>query len=333
MYIFITIALLGLSGDPALGGFEGWTPPEPDISAGEVRVIGSPPARMREYYVLEEPPQLAFITSGPATVVLRIAGDEERLVNISLDLDAAAIREETVLASSKRPAEIFLQVPEGKHLVAVSASGRILLSVQSTDQAPARSDKVVVWAKREKSDSPFWKYQPDLSKFEFKEEKPPSRWSFWVNAGLGPSVDMESSTSGLGFGGSANLRFDYYLVQIRSTYNLEMSVLGPEPQESLWEVSPMFGFVLKGRVGWISACAGAGLVGGVKRGALIEQGEDSAPDKYEEDEFINIGFPLDIQLFLKPPSFLMFGLGLNIYANLGPDNSMVGLMISIMAGT
>jgi hypothetical protein len=28
----------------------------------------------------------------------------------------------------------------------------------------------------------------------------------------------------------------------------------------------------------------------------------------------------------------MFGLGLNVYANMGPDNSVVGLMLSIMAG-
>jgi len=325
--------LLGVSGDPALGEFEGWTPPEPDISAGEVRVIGSPPVRAREYYVLEEPPQLTFITSGPATVMLKIAGDEERLVNITLDLDATVIEEETVLASVKRPAELFLQVPDGKHMVAVSASSRIMLSLQGATRAPARSDRVIFWGRREKADSPFWKYQPDLSKFEFKEEGPPKRWSFWVNAGIGPSVNMEASTSGLGIGGSVNLRIDHYLVQIRSTYNMEMTILGPEPQESLWEVSPMFGFVLKGRVGWISACAGAGLVGGVRRGALIQKGEDSAPDRYEEQEILNIGFPLDVQLFLKPPSFLMFGLGLNIYANLGPDNSVVGLMISIMAGS
>lgn len=333
MYILITLALLGLAGDPALGGFEGWTPPEPGISAGEVRIVGSRPVISGEYYVLEDPPQLTFITHGPATIFLKIAGDEERLVNVSLDLDAMAIEEETVLASVKRPAEMFLQVPEGKHMVAVSASSRILLLIRGADRAPGRSEKVIVWGNREKADSPFWKYKPDLSRFEFKEKKPPSRWSFWVSAGIGPSLNMEESTSGLGLGGSVNLKFDYYLVQIRSTYNMEMSILGPEPQESLWEVSPMFGFVYKGRVGWISASAGVGLVGGVRRGALIEHGEDSTPDRYEEQEILNIGFPLDVQLFLKPPSFLMFGLGLNFYANLGPDNSVVGLMISIMAGS
>ena len=130
-----------------------------------------------------------------------------------------------------------------------------------------------------------------------------------MNAGLGPSVDMGSSTSGLGIGGSVNLKIDNYLLLIRSTYSMELSIVGPEPKESLWEVSPMFGFVLKGRVGWISAGAGVGIVGGINRGKLIEHGQDpSDPDTYEESSFLTVGIPVDIQLFLKPPSFNIFGL-------------------------
>jgi hypothetical protein len=345
VYVLVALAVLGIAGEPALEQFEWWTPPEPGLAAGEVRVIGSYPTRLlrgsggiQEYYVLDEPPQMAFAAWGPATVMLRVIGAEERLVNIGLDLDADLMAEETILVSSKRPAELFLSVPEGRHLVAVSASSGIMIFPQSVDRALRPDDRVVGWGGREKGGEPvkagssFWKYKPDLSKFEFKEEGPPRRWSFWVNAGLGPSVNVGSSSSGLGFGGSANFRIDHYLVQIRSTYNMEMSFMGPQPQESLWEVSPMFGFVLKGKVGWISAGAGVGLVGGTKRGRLIEHGGESSPDKYAEDDYLNVGFPLDVQFFLKPPSFLMFGLGLNVYANLGPDNSVVGLMLSIMAG-
>jgi hypothetical protein len=332
----IALCLLGLSSDPASDQFEGWTPPRPDISEGEVRIVGSCPTepfRTQEYYVLDEPPQITFITRGPATVMLRIVGREEHLVNISLDLDAATMVEEAIQVSANRPTEVFLKVPEGKHMIGLSASSRILLFPHGASRVPRQSDRIIEWRSRAKGDSSFWQYQPDLSKFEHKEEGPPRRWSFWVNAGVGPSVNMDSSTSGLGFGGSANLKYDHYLMQIRSTYNMELTVAGPEPQESLWELSPMFGFVFKGRVGWISGAAGVGLVGGIRRGKLIEQGQESSdPDKYEKQEFLNIGFPVDVQFFLKPPSFLMFGLGLNIYANLGPDNSIVGIMVSIMAG-
>ena len=340
MHVLIALAVLGITGDPALGGFEGWTPPEPDLPAGEVRIIGSYPARLfkeaggtREYYDLQNPPQITLAARGPATVALKVIGHEPGVVTISLDLNASRITQVAVRVSPQRPAELFFQVPEGQHLVAVSISSRILLSPRTTDRPPP-PDRLISWGTREKGDagSSFWKYQPDLTGFEHQEDAPPRRWSFWVNAGLGPSVNMDSSTSGLALGGSANFRIDHYLVQLRSTYNMEMSVLGPEPHESFWEVSPMFGFVLKGKVGWISAAAGVGLAGGVNRGKLLEQGEGAAPDKYAENDFINVGFPIDVQLFLKPPSFSIFGLGLNIYANLGPDNSIVGLMVSIMAG-
>jgi hypothetical protein len=49
-------------------------------------------------------------------------------------------------------------------------------------------------------------------------------------------------------------------------------------------------------------------------------------------EFLTVGFPLDVQLFLKPPSFSCFGLGLDLYANLSPEYSVFGLLLSIMAG-
>jgi hypothetical protein len=133
----------------------------------------------------------------------------------------------------------------------------------------------------------------------------------------------------LGIGGSANFRIDQYLIMIRSTYNMEMSVLGPEPSEAHWEVGPLFGFILKGRVGWISGAAGIGIVGGLKRGKLLEHGDI---DKYQEVDFVNVGFPLDAQLFLKPPAFKRFGLGLNIYANLSPDYSIFGAMLAVMVG-
>jgi hypothetical protein len=335
MYALIALLVLGLSGDPAMDGFEGWTPPETELAVGEVRVIGTYSTRL-EYYILEEPPQMTLRARGPAQVILKILGHESGRVKIGLDLDAAMMEEEVVQVFESLPTELFLSVPEGRHMIAFSASSRVLLGVQTAGRAPTRSDRVIAWGDREKggtTDSSFWRYKPDLSNFEFKESGPPSRWSFWVNAGVGPSVNMESSSSGVGFGGSANLKFDHYLMQVRSTYNMELTVMGPEPQESLWEVSPMFGFVLKGRVGWISGTAGVGLVGGVGRGKLIKHGDDpSEPDVYEKKEFLDIGFPIDAQLFLKPPSFLMFGLGLNIYANLGPSNSIVGIMLSIMAG-
>jgi len=334
MYLLIALVVLGLSGDPAGDEFEGWTPQKTELETGEVRVIGTYSTRL-EYYVLEEPPQMTFLTRGPAGVMLKILGHEAGRVEIGLDLDAAVLTEEVIQVSPSRPTELFLSVPEGRHMIAFSASSRVLLGVQAAGRAPTKSDRIIAWGSREKgeaTDSSFWRYKPDLSRFKFKEEGPPSRWSFWVNAGVGPSVNMESSSSGLGLGGSVNLKFDHYLMQIRSTYNMELTVMGPEPQESLWEVSPMFGFVLKGRVGWISGAAGVGLVGGVGRGRLIEQGQDSEPDVYKKQEILDIGFPIDVQLFLKPPSFLMFGLGLNIYANLGPGNSIVGLMLSIMAG-
>ncbi|MFC1654523.1 hypothetical protein ACFL2F_01850 [Myxococcota bacterium] len=338
--MLIALAVMGLAGDPASEQFEGWTPQKSELSAGEVRVVGpnsiEPQKEGEEtisYYVLDDPPQITFLTGGPATLMLKVRGNKEKLVTIRLDLDATYMQERSVRIAPERASEFLLRIPDGTHMVAISASSKIMLAPAQAGQTAHKVEDFVVWDEHASADSSFWRYKPNLSNFEHKEKEPPRRWSFWVNAGVGPSVDMDSSTSGLGIGGSVNLKIDYYLLQVRSTYSMELSVAGPEPQESIWEVSPMFGFVLKGRVGWISAGAGVGIVGGINRGKLIEHGQEpSDPDIYEETSFLTVGIPVDVQFFLKPPSFNMFGLGLNFFANVGPETSLVGLMLSIMAG-
>ncbi len=336
---YFLIAALFCCGQVEEEAFEGWPgygqspPPE------TVRAVGTYPTRLlkegdREvsFYVLVDPPQLHFAARGPLLVVLKIRGCGDGEVSLQIDLDASKRRRRELPAVAERSREVFLRVPAGMHLFSLVASRRVLVRLEPAVREPEAAGAVVDWDQPDgepAADSTFWKYQPDLSKIEWKEERPPRRWDLWLNAGAGAVVQLDSSTAGIGMGGSVNFRIDHYLVMIRSTYNLEMSVLGPEPSETHWEVGPLFGLVLRGRVGWISGAAGVGVVGGLKRGKLLEHGD---VDKYAGVDFLAVGFPLDVQLFLRPPSFSCFGLGLDLYANLSPEYSVFGLMLSVMVG-
>jgi hypothetical protein len=339
MHVYFIIAALLLAGEGELGSFEDWPGDRQGRSSSAVRVVGTYETRLVQegtgqasFYVLDDPPQLFFGADGPAIVVLKIRGSSEGEVILRIDLDARERREEKLRVVLEESRELFLRVPAGMHLFCVVASEKVLILPAKAERDPPAAGAVVDWQTSggERAEgSAFWRYRPDLSKVEWKEDEPPRRWDLWMNAGVGPVALLNSSTAGLVLGGSVDFRIDHYLLMIRCTYAMEMSVLGPEPSESHWEVSPLFGFVLKGRAGWISGAAGVGIVGGVKRGKLLEHGDI---DKYASVDFLNVGFPLDVQLFLKPPAFLNFGLGLNLYANLSPDYSVFGLMLSIMIG-
>lgn len=335
----ILIAVLVCAGQGEAGPFEGWPGDRRSQSSQAVRAVGDYPTRLlREgygearFYDLGDPPQLHLAVEGPALVVLKIRGSGGGEVDLQIDMDAGKRRRRRLPVVSEYSRELFLWVPAGMHLFSLVASRRVLIRPEKADRDAPAAEAVVGWDGSDgepAAGSDFWEYQPDLSGIEWKEEQPPRRWDLWVNAGVGPVAQLSSSTAGLGLGGSVNLRIDHYLVMVRSTYNLEMSVLGPEPSETHWEAGPLFGFVLKGRVGWISGAAGVGIVGGLRRGKLLQHGDI---DRYQGVDFLNIGFPLDIQMFLKPPSFSRFGLGLNLYANLSPAYSVFGLMLSIMIG-
>jgi hypothetical protein len=88
----------------------------------------------------------------------------------------------------------------------------------------------------------------------------------------------------------------------------------PIPSETTWDIGPIVGFVEQGRYGHLSLGSGITMVGGRR---FDESG--SKP--------LTFGVPLDVQAFFTP--FRYVGLGVHGYANVNPDDNMLGWSLEL----
>ena len=99
----------------------------------------------------------------------------------------------------------------------------------------------------------------------------------------------------------------------------------------------MYGGIAKSKYGFASLSAGLGLVGGVKRGSYLGsnfQGRYAwfaiVTEQYEENKFLTLGIPAEIQAFWTP--FSKLGISFTLYGNLNPEKPFAGLLVSIQIG-
>ncbi len=170
---------------------------------------------------------------------------------------------------------------------------------------------------------PFTLFQGNLFSQDTSNNIKESR--YWLNAGLG------ASSSGLSGGLSISYQPDWKFISLRfinsSRYG-EGWLGGNTTSENIWDIGALYGLIAKGKYGYASISGGVSLVGGNKHGEFL--GIIGWINTYEKIPILTIGIPLEGQLFFTPFSFL--GIGINGFANLNPNRSFSGVLISLQVG-
>jgi hypothetical protein len=153
----------------------------------------------------------------------------------------------------------------------------------------------------------------------------PREFTYWLSAGVG------GSSYGFSGGLSISAQSGRSMLSIRyissSRYG-EGWLGGYTSSENVWDISPLYGFIAKGKWGYASVSGGIGLVGGTKHGQYL--GSANWINTYEKVPLTTIGIPLEAQLFFTP--FSAFGIGVNGFANLNPKRSYSGILICLQWG-
>lgn len=145
----------------------------------------------------------------------------------------------------------------------------------------------------------------------------------WLNVGIG------GSSFGLSAGLSYSLVSDNRLYSVRGIHNTEFNILGPEPDETVWDLGVLYGVFKKTPNSLVSISAGLAVVGGINRGEF-EYSSGWFDSHYEKNTFLTAGVPFEAQLFWRPLKVL--GIGLYGFANLNPEKSFSGGMLSLQLG-
>jgi len=118
-------------------------------------------------------------------------------------------------------------------------------------------------------------------------------------------------------------------LKIRYSCQTEMNILGPNPQEKVWDIGVMLGASRKSLLTRMSLSTGLALVGGVRRGEFLSS-NGWFSSEYERLTFFTVGIPVESHFVWALSK--KFGLGLILYANLNLEESFVGMAISLEFG-
>jgi hypothetical protein len=129
---------------------------------------------------------------------------------------------------------------------------------------------------------------------------------YWLNAGGGGSSFGLSGGLGLSYQRGKNL-FSFRFIS--SSKGGESYLGGYTTSEKIGDIGPLYGLIIKGKLGYTSISGGVSLVTGVKRGEFL--GIVNWVNTYEKIPIHTIGLPLEAQFFFTPASF--FGIGTNVF--------------------
>ena len=177
-----------------------------------------------------------------------------------------------------------------------------------------------------------------------RESGPP----LWVRAGTEMSF-LGEEIVGIGMSATIAGRQWSGVISARGSYAGELSFRGVadvaifpitlladsssarEPLEHRWEAGVLYGRRWEPAHFLLSASAGLGLAGGVRRGALLEASPEAfEPNVYEKEPFVTIGMPLEAQVTWTPFSFL--DLGLHLSGNLNGTSPFGGVGTHLLIG-
>lgn len=159
-----------------------------------------------------------------------------------------------------------------------------------------------------------------------------SKPCFRINLGLGVSVvngglggDDEGPSIGLSF----SSQDEKNIFTVRSIICSEFKILGPSPSEGVWDFGVLYGRTIKDTYSFASLSGGISYVNVVRRGGFISS-NGWFDSKYEKLVSNTVGIPIEGQFFFTPFPFL--GIGIYGFANINPEKSFYGCLISVQFG-
>lgn len=157
----------------------------------------------------------------------------------------------------------------------------------------------------------------------------------WLSGGFGFG-DMD--TDGGGLGGSVDLSYNIgsLIVSARYVEIADLSFGGfsfggwglSPPDVRVQDIGLLVGLVRRWKHGFASTSAGISLVKGLHR---FEQRDRLGERTYATQEFVTIGFPIELQLFWTPTTIA--GIGIHAYADFNREKNFVGISLCLVIGT
>ena len=137
----------------------------------------------------------------------------------------------------------------------------------------------------------------------------------------------------LSLGGNLAYQNKNNLFSIRAIRSSEVSIAiglpgGTTPKESVWDIGLLYGRSVNTSRISASISAGISLVGGVRRGELLQSsGFIFVTRQYEKRTFLAVGFPIDGRLFWTPSPYI--GIGICGFADWNRKRSFIGGLLCI----
>lgn len=131
-------------------------------------------------------------------------------------------------------------------------------------------------------------------------------------------------------GGKLSFRVaDRMAISIRGSINSEVRDPFIIPFESFWDITPGVAYApVVGPIGMISAIAGLGITGGVRRGQFLQR-EALLIERYKELHFRRLAVAFEFSGAIFLPGTRGLGLVVSIYTNLNSERPFTGYYIGI----
>ena len=123
-----------------------------DLPAGKVKLIGEyekqrekEADREKTYFVLEKGEVMRLRAGGPTSFVLLARGMKRARVTFELKLDADKTGKVSLVVLRKPSRGFFVDVPDGTHLIQISASRDVVLRPKKVRRKPRKGEQVIAW--------------------------------------------------------------------------------------------------------------------------------------------------------------------------------------------
>ena len=125
--------------------------------------------------------------------------------------------------------------------------------------------------------------------------------------------------------------FSDQFISLRFVQTIEFNMFSPKPDESIWDISALYGRSAQWGKWYGSVGAGIGLVHSVQRGKLLRRSDEFlGSDEYESIERVVVGLPIQVEISEAPFPFM--GLAIIGFANINGVRSYAGLTLCLQFG-
>jgi hypothetical protein len=148
----------------------------------------------------------------------------------------------------------------------------------------------------------------------------------WFGGGVGTMGTADGDLFNIN--ASINYSKNDRIFKLRGLLAEELVILGPRPNDEVWELGLLYGRrSTNGKVS-VSYLAGISYTGGIYKGDLV--GSDMLNDYYEELTFETFGIPLEVQFDVNLLKYI--GFSIIVYADVNPDKIYIGVNFCILIG-